>query len=123
MKRASYKILCAACRKKIYLYKGDFSGPILQSQFVPFEGSPPPAPGEPLMCPNCTKPWYMVNSRTGGMLVLTDKGIRPHEPIQTDVPSSSDFPLAAPETPPEFIGNAPDFNDTTIHTKETRRGK
>jgi hypothetical protein len=115
-----YKILCASCRKRLFVYKGDFSGPILQSQFIPFEGVPPPTPGEPLMCPGCTKPWYMVNTRTGGMIVLTDRGIRPHEPLAPE-PRSEGYPLAAPDTPPEFRGRAPDFVDKTI--KETPHGK
>lgn len=120
MSATSYKILCAACRRRVYLYKGDFTGQILFSQFVPFDGSPAPTPGEPLMCPHCTKPWYMVNAATGGMMVLTDKGIRPHEPLKTEAHRSQGYPLAAPETPPEFRGTNPDFEDITIHQKETR---
>jgi hypothetical protein len=117
MPKKPYKILCASCRQRVYLFKGDFSGVILFSQFVPFDKQPPPKPGEPLLCHHCTKPWYMVNSKTGGLIVLTDRGIRPHEPTKREEARTEGFPIAAPETPPEFVGTAPDFADKTIHER------
>ncbi len=71
------------------------------------------------MCPTCGKPWYMVNARTGGMMVLTDKGIKPHEPT---IPAAPDGPekqsAVSPELPLEMRGTTPDFTDTKKRTPE-----
>lgn len=109
-----YSILCAACRTRLFVYRGDFSGPVRISDFSPCAGTIAPKKGEPMVCSTCGKAWYLLNARTRGIIVLTDKGFRPREPKEsTGKRSSVNEPRITAETPPEFRGNAPDYTDVT----------
>lgn len=110
----TYSILCSSCRKRLFVYRGDFKGPMEGKQFTPVGTTPAPARGEAMICAHCTKPWYMINASTGGMLVLTDKGVKPRDPKLTEGQKERMMaPVITPETPPEFRGSAPDFVDIT----------
>lgn len=109
-----YSILCASCRKRLFVYRGDFKGHMTPNQFTPVGNTPAPARGEAMVCCFCTKPWYMINASTGGMLVLTNKGVKPRDPKLTEGQRERmAAPPCTPETPPEFRGSAPDFTDVT----------
>lgn len=96
------------------MYRGDFKGRMTPNQFTAISGITVPERGEPMICSYCTKPWYMINAATGGMLVLTDKGVKPQDPKLTDEQRARmASPTLTPEIPPEFRGSAPDFTDTT----------
>lgn len=110
----TYSILCSSCRKRIFVYRGDFKGRMTVNQFTPVNQQPVPVRGEAMLCGFCGRAWYMINASTGGMLVLTDKGVKPRDPKLTEGQRERmASPVATPETPPEFRGSAPDFTDIT----------
>lgn len=123
MDDTTHKILCAVCRKPLYLFRGVFSGALQPKQFSPFPGVSLPCSGEPLLCPGCGKPWYLLNARTGGLMVCTDKGIKPHEPTLPAAPSTQQAAQVAPELPIEMRGANPDFTDTKPRQERKEKRK
>jgi len=57
----------------------------------------------------------MLNARTGGFIVLTDKGFKPREPQKATKAEHLFYPAVTPDTPPEFKGAASEFTDPNIH--------
>lgn len=116
-----YKIYCVGCRKHLFSYRGDFTGVVLPRQFIARPGVPDPAPGEPLICPQCHKPWYMQNSRTGALIVMTDKGWKPRAPEGKQPEGVASSLMMHPEHPPEFKGTNPDFVDPLEKVRRSGR--
>lgn len=77
----SSKILCAHCQKPLYRYLGTYEGKISWQQFSPLsEDVEYPRATEKMVCPKCFRPWYLLRSN-GSIVVLTDQGLRPREPV------------------------------------------
>lgn len=74
------------------------------------------------MCPECRKPWYMMNSRTGSIIVMTDVGWKPQAP-QGKQPRGAcgTIPSMVPETPQEFKGDAPEYLDPLERARRAKR--
>jgi hypothetical protein len=129
-----HRILCVSCRKNLFSYRGDFTGFIRSRDFYPFPGVDPPGPGKPLLCTFCHQPFYMVNARTGGPIVMTDSGWKPREPeghrdldlLRADNARGVAMTLK-PELPPDLEkGGDSDWIDPLASMrdrKEKKRGK
>ena len=78
-----------------------------------------------MLCLFCKEPWYMVNARSGSLIVLTDQGWKPQAPegqapltiLQTMHQRENAYALA-PETPPEFKDGASEFLDPAARWRQ-----
>lgn len=91
-------------------------------------GVPAPKPGELMTCSFCHEPWYMVNARTGSLIVMTDKGWKPSAPtgpapltiLQTVRQRETKYAFE-PENPPEFKDGQSEFIDPSARWRDEKK--
>ena len=83
-----------------------------------------------MLCSFCREPWYMVNARTGGLIVLTDKGYKPKAPegkapltiLQTMRQREVNKTLT-PESPPEWEKGKSEFIDPSARWRDEAKAE
>lgn len=127
-----YRIQCANCRKGLFQYRGEFETgrPVRSRDFFPLPGVTKPATGEPMLCTFCKEPWYMVNVRTGAMIVLTDKGFKPRAPegqipltIMQTMRQRETAKAIEPEVPPDWKSGKSEFLDPSARWRDEKKAE
>lgn len=79
-KKDPFQIMCVNCRALLYWYYGTFEGAFDKENFKPAHPKVPvPDKKTKMLCPECVRPFYMVNFR-GGPIFMTNRGWKPREP-------------------------------------------
>jgi len=126
------RILCSNCRKTLFHYRGSFAtgAPIRSKDFYALPGVPDPKAGDPMNCPFCHAPWYMVNARSGSLIVLTDHGWKPQAPegkapltILQSMNKRETVYVLSPEIPPEFKDGQSEFQDPAARWRQEAKEK
>lgn len=103
------KVYCTHCRAHLYWYGGRFTGQVRRQSFKPARPDvPKPKPTDSMRCVRCGEPWYMVKAPTGGIVLLTNEGIKPKAPSGTRPAPEH---IVIPEPPPDLQGTGSEFKD------------
>lgn len=108
----AYRILCSSCHQFLYWFKGDFRGGFQILDFIPANPNvPPPRPKDPMLCPVCARPWYILR-QNGSIYVFTDKGWKPRAP-DGEAPTTMRKGVQAllPEIPKDMQDGRGNYNE------------